>query len=126
MSPRWLPAADTPSTRVFSVAANSTPTFKLQQGGFALQATGVTGQCAVGAEHTVARHNDGKGVAPNGSADRSHGAGSADVGAQCAIATGDAVGDFEKGAPDGLLKAGASAQIQRQLEGRASTGKVVD
>jgi len=48
---------------------------ELQQGGFAWQTAGITGELAIGADHPVTGHDDAQGVAANGCPDRAHGLG---------------------------------------------------
>ena len=91
-------------------------TFELQQGDFAIESAGITGQAAAGADNAVAGHDDTQGIASHGATHCAHGGRLAQDCAQGAITGGGAKGNSQQGAPYGLLKRGAHAQVQRQIK----------
>jgi len=97
--------------------------FQPQQRVFARETTGVAGQIAIGANHTMAGYDNRYRVAPIGRAHGARCAGLADALRQCAIVGRRAVGNFLQCAPHPTLKCRAGG-IDRQVEVFAFAGEI--
>src|SRR3954464_5642465 len=88
----------------------------LEEGLLALDAAGVAGEGAVGADHPVAGDDDRDGVAAVGQADRAGGGvGLAEPLRDRAVRRGVAVADLEQLSPDGLLEV-APRRVEGEVE----------
>lgn len=90
---------------------------------FPVQAAAKAAEPAVGGENAVAGDEDGDGVGPAGAADGADGPGPANGGCDLAVAFGQAGGDFQQFAPDGLLEGGGAGPVERRQFLRGVAGQ---
>ena len=89
-----------------------------------MKATGVTGQCTVRPNNTVAGDDDGDRVAAICTANRTNCFGVSNSGSDIAITPRFAVGDFKQGLPYALLK-NRAIRCYIQRKGAACVGEVL-
>ena len=80
---------------------------ELKQGAFAMEATPISSEAAVGTDHSMARNDDADGVVSVGQPHRPRGSGPADLACDLPIRRGLSIGDIEQGSPDSPLERGS-------------------